>query len=160
MAAKLIVNGNVTASGTLDVSGDTTLTSDVSLPGALHVTGDTTLSADVDANSDYGSATQIYGVRAYLNYDHDADSIMGSAGVSSVNDTATGRFTINWSFTWPDDNYSLVLTSAGPSGTEGDDSCATGATADWSTTSAATRWKNFTSGTSYDSENCNAIAVR
>ena len=142
MAAKLTVNGNVTASGTLDVSGDTTL------------------SADVKANSDYGSATQIYGVRAYLNYDHANDTIMGSAGVTSINDTAAGRFTINWAFTWPDDNYSLILTSAGPSGSAGDDSCGTGATADWGTTTAATRWKNFTNGTSYDSENANAIAVR
>ena len=142
MAAKLTVNGNVTASGTLDVSGDTTL------------------SADVKANSDYGSATQIYGVRAYLNYDHANDTIMGSAGVTSINDTAAGRFTINWAFTWPDDNYSLILTSAGPGGDEGDDSCATAATADWSTTTAATRWKKFTDGSSVDSENCNAIAVR
>ena len=112
MAGKLTVNGNVTASGTLDVSGDTTL------------------SADVKANSDYGSATQIYGVRAYLNYDHANDTIMGSAGVTSINDTAAGRFTINWAFTWPDDNYSLILTSAGPGGDEGDDRHPRGVRAD------------------------------
>ena len=95
-----------------------------------------------------------------MNYDHANDTIMGSAGVTSINDTAAGRFTINWAFTWPDDNYSLILTSAGPGGDEGDDSCASGATADWGTTTASTRWKKFTDGTSVDSENCNAIAVR
>ena len=43
--AQLTVNGGITATGALDV------------------TGNSTLRADVFANSDYGSATQIYGVR-------------------------------------------------------------------------------------------------
>ena len=139
--AQLTVNGGITATGALDV------------------TGNSTLRADVFANSDYGSATQIYGVRAWVNYDHGDDTIMGSRGVSSVSDTATGRFTVNWSFTWPNDDYTLLVTSGGAGGASGDDSCGSIGAATNGTTSVATRWKSFTDGSSIDSDNANVMAV-
>tara|TARA_B100001250_G_scaffold63854_1_gene50298 strand:- start:1326 stop:1766 length:441 start_codon:yes stop_codon:yes gene_type:complete len=134
-------------------------TSDLEVGGTLDVAGNTTLSADVLANSDYGSATQIYGVRAWLNYDHITDTINGSAGVSSIADTSAGRFTITWAFTWPNDNYTVLLTSGGSGGAYGDDSCGTIGAADNGTTTLPTRWKSFTAGTSIDSDNANVIAI-
>ena len=128
--------------------------------GTLAITGRTQLDSKLKFNSDYGSATQVYGIRAYLNYDHAADEINGSANVSSLTDDATGKFTINWSFTWPDSSYALGMTSAGSGQANGDDSCATGASAEWGTTSAATRWRRFTDNTFVDVANCNVIGVR
>ena len=128
--------------------------------GTLEITGETQLDSKLKFNSDYGSATQVYGIRAWMNYDHAADEINGSANVSSLTDDATGKFTINWSFTWADSGYALGLTSAGSGSANGDDSCATGAAAEWSTTSAATRWRLFTDNTFVDVANCNVIGVR
>ena len=68
--------------------------------GTLEITGETQLDSKLKFNSDYGSATQVYGIRAWLNYDHAADEINGSANVSSCTDNATGKFTINWHQRW------------------------------------------------------------
>ena len=130
------------------------------IDGTLEITGETQLDSKLKFNSDYGSATQVYGIRAWLNYDHAADEINGSANVSSLTDDATGKFTINWSFTWPDTAYALGLTSAGSGQAQGDDSCPTGAAAEWGLTSVPTRWRRFTDSVFVDVTNCNVIGVR
>ncbi len=153
--------GSLEGNGTLSVTGATKfLGTCFAAQAALSVTGISTFASDLKINSDYGSATQAYGVRAWLNYDHAADEINGSANVSSITDNETGKFTINWSFTWADSGYALGLTSAGSGQANGDDSCATGASAEWGTTSAATRWRRFTDNTFVDVANCNVIGVR
>jgi hypothetical protein len=59
-------------------------------------------------NSGYGSSATAYGCRAWVNWNGTNGSIRGSGGVSSVTYNGTSDYTINFSFTMPDANYSAV----------------------------------------------------
>ena len=88
--AHLNVNGGINATGSLDVTGSTTLHSDVLM------------------NSDYGSATQVYGIRAWMRYRGDTNALDGSGNVSSVTDNNTGDFTMNFTTAISDANYAVI----------------------------------------------------
>jgi hypothetical protein len=60
-------------------------------------------------NSGYGSAVPAYGVRAWVNYNAQANSIRASQGVTSITKNATGDYTVNLNFTMPDINYSYII---------------------------------------------------
>lgn len=60
-------------------------------------------------NSGYGSAATAYGCRAWVNLEANASpaAIRASGGVSSVTDNSAGDYQINFSFTFPDNDYAL-----------------------------------------------------
>ena len=76
--------------------------------GSLDVTGNATLKSDVLMNSDSGSVTQVYGIRAWMRYRGDTNSLDGSGNVSSVTDNNTGDFTMNFTTAISDANYAVI----------------------------------------------------
>ena len=62
-------------------------------------------------NSGYGSAATAYGCRVWLSYNPNTQAIIASGGVSSVTYNSAGTFTINFSVTMPDANYTIATTS-------------------------------------------------
>ena len=68
-------------------------------------------SGNLKANSGFGSATTIYGVRAWLKmfWNSGTPTISGSANVSSLTDDGTGEVTVNFSTSMPDVNYSTCV---------------------------------------------------
>ncbi len=79
--------------------------------GTLDVTGNATLKSDVLMNSDSGSVTQVYGIRAWMRYRGDTNALDGSSNVSSVTDNATGDFTMNFTNAMSDTNYGVLGTT-------------------------------------------------
>ena len=61
-------------------------------------------------NSGYGSVAVAYGCRAWVNFDGSTSpgTIRGSGNVSSVSRTGTGQYTVNFTTSMPDANYSVV----------------------------------------------------
>jgi hypothetical protein len=96
-----------------------------------------TAQAKVDANgnflsnSGYGSAAIAYGCRAWVNFDGTTTpaTIRGSGNVSSVSHTATGKYTVNFTNSLVDANYSTVVTSGKVDGTDDNNSMAIGGNA-------------------------------
>ena len=67
------------------------------------------MSQNVSFNSGFGSATTVYGVRAWVNFDGTGTlAIQASGGVSSVTDNSVGSYTINFSTDMPDANFVAV----------------------------------------------------
>lgn len=92
---------------TVGASGDTVnLGSGAStngfLPSAISVSG-----TDFQFNSGYGSVATAYGIRAWVDYNGDTNTINASGNISSVTDNATGNFTVNFSTAMPDTYYGL-----------------------------------------------------
>ena len=119
-----------------------------------------TSSGNLEFNAGYGSLRPAYGVRAWANYDHQAATVRGSAQLTSVTDTSTGRGTLNWAFTFVDQYYAAVGTSGGGGGSLGDDNAVTWASADHGTTTLTFRTDNFKTNTAYDSDILNVVIVR
>ena len=62
-------------------------------------------------NSGYGSVATAYGCRAWVNFNGVGTvAINGSQNVSSITDTSTGIYTVNFATNMPDTNYSCVAT--------------------------------------------------
>jgi hypothetical protein len=60
-------------------------------------------------NSGYGSVATAYGCRAWINMQGDGTvAIRGSGNVSSISDDGVGLYTINFSTSMPDANFSVV----------------------------------------------------
>jgi len=60
-------------------------------------------------NSGYGSVATAYGCRAWVNFNGTGTpAIRGSGNVSSITDGGTGTFTVNFTTSMPDQNYSAV----------------------------------------------------
>jgi hypothetical protein len=70
-------------------------------------------------DSGYGSSAAAYGCRAWVNWNGTNGSIRGSGGVSSVTYNGTSDYTINFSFTMPDANYSAVSMTSKPAVSSG-----------------------------------------
>ena len=72
-------------------------------------------------NSGYGSVATAYGCRAWVNFNGTGTvAIRASGNVSSITDNGTGYYTVNFTTSIVDANYSAVLTcneSSGGSGT-------------------------------------------
>jgi hypothetical protein len=65
-------------------------------------------------DSGYGDIATAYGCRAWVNFDGTTNvggfcTIRASGGVTSITDNGTGDYTINFSFTFPDANYAVVV---------------------------------------------------
>jgi hypothetical protein len=68
-------------------------------------------------NSGYGSVATAYGCRAWVKFNGTTNTggfctINGSGGVTSISDDGTGSYTMNFSFTMPDINYSVAGVSS------------------------------------------------
>ena len=89
-----------------------------------------------------------------------AATVRGSAQLTSVTDTSTGRGTFNWAFTFVDQYYAAVGTSGGGGGSLGDDNAVPWASADHGTTTLTFRTDNFKTNANHDSDNLNVVIVR
>jgi hypothetical protein len=66
-------------------------------------------SANLQFNSGYGSVATAYGCRAWVNFNGTGTvAIRQSGNVSSITDNGTGDYTVNFSTSMPDSNYSVV----------------------------------------------------
>ena len=74
-------------------------------------------SGNFQHNSGYGSAATAYGCRAWVNFNGSTAAIRASGGVTSVTRNTTGDYTINFSITLPDVNYSYSIGWDYPSAT-------------------------------------------
>jgi len=69
-------------------------------------------------NSGYGSVATAYGCRAWVNFNGTGTvAIRDSGNVSSITDDGTGDYTVNFTNSMPDTNYSTVATNAYDTGT-------------------------------------------
>ena len=105
-----ITGATGTASGApITLSGDTaTLGSGVAM-AANHSGVKTALNAS--------GTTPIYACRAWVNFDGTGTPAIRSSGnVSSITDTATGRYQINFTTAFPNDDYAVVCMTGGDSG--------------------------------------------
>jgi hypothetical protein len=67
-------------------------------------------SGDLSFNSGYGSAAVAYGCRAWVNFNGTGTvAIRASGNVSSITDSGTGEYTVNFTTAMPDANYSFVF---------------------------------------------------
>jgi hypothetical protein len=66
-------------------------------------------SGNLKFNSGYGSAATAYGCRAWVNFNGTGTvAIRASGNVSSITDNGTGDYTINFTSSMPDANYSVA----------------------------------------------------
>lgn len=65
-------------------------------------------SQNLKFNSGYGSVATAYGCRAWVKFAGSTGTINGSGNVSSVTRTSTGIYTVNFTNSMPDTNYSVV----------------------------------------------------
>lgn len=71
-----------------------------------------TSTGNLQFNSGYGSVATAYGVRAWVTFNGTGTvAINGSGNVSSITDSNTGRFIVNFTNSFPDANYSVVGTN-------------------------------------------------
>ena len=64
-------------------------------------------SSNLSFNSGYGSAAVAYGCRAWVNFNGTGTvAIRASGNVSSITDNGTGDYTVNYTASMPDTNYS------------------------------------------------------
>ena len=86
----------------IDASGNVGI--GTSSPGSL-----LTVNGNLAFNSGYGSAAVAYGCRAWVNFNGTGTvAIRASGNVSSITDNGTGQYTVNFTNSMPDANYSAV----------------------------------------------------
>ena len=74
------------------------------------------IETQVKAATNASGSAPIYACRAWVNFDGDAGSgntIRGSGNVSSVTRNGTGDYTVNFTTTMPDANYSTQVSNIG-----------------------------------------------
>lgn len=72
--------------------------------------GEFDASANFKFNSGYGSVATAYGCRAWVNFDGTGTpAIRASGNVSSITDSGTGIYLINFTNSMPNANYSAVI---------------------------------------------------
>tara|TARA_B100001248_G_scaffold107973_1_gene80529 strand:+ start:1072 stop:2103 length:1032 start_codon:yes stop_codon:yes gene_type:complete len=66
-------------------------------------------SGNLKINSGFGSASIVYGVRAWIKFDGEGTvAINGSGNISALTDNGTGDYTVTFSTAMPDTNYAAV----------------------------------------------------
>jgi len=134
IATTLAVTGAATLSSTLAVTGVTTVQAGTAALPAITTTGDTNTgiffsaadtidfteggaatgqfdsSGNFKFNSGYGSVATAFGCRAWVNFNGTGTvAIRGSGNVSSITDGGTGSYTVNFTTSMPDANYSVQV---------------------------------------------------
>jgi hypothetical protein len=105
------LNASTAGAGGFIASGDNSGSLALQTAGTTALTIDS--SQNVGFNSGYGSAATAYGCRAWVNFDSSSGSsctVRGSGNVSSVTFVSTGIYTVNFTNSMPDINYSMVGT--------------------------------------------------
>ena len=70
-------------------------------------------SGNLKFNSGYGSATTVYGCRAWVNFNGTGTvAIRASGNVSSITDNGGGNYTVNFTTAMPDSSYAAQATSS------------------------------------------------
>jgi len=138
-----LTSTGMAVTGTLSASGVTTFAAGTAALPAITTTGDTNTgiffsaadtidfteggaacgqfdsSANFKFNSGYGSVATAFGCRAWVNFNGTGTvAIRGSGNVSSITDNGTGDYTVNFTTSMPDVNYSVVGMCDRNSGTE------------------------------------------
>ena len=112
--SSVIISGDTSGAITVSapaVSGTTTLT----LPATTGTVIASDASANIQFNSGYGSVATAYGCRAWVNFNGTGTvAIRASGNVSSITDNGTGDYTVNFTTTLVDANYTSVV-SCSPS---------------------------------------------
>jgi hypothetical protein len=77
-----------------------------------------TAAGDFQYNNGYGSVATVYGCRAWVNFNGTGTvAIRASGNVSSITDNGgTGDYTVNFTTSMPDANYSAVFGGQGTTG--------------------------------------------
>ena len=95
----LLIQNNGTDAITVADDGDVNLAADLSVTG------------DLLFNSGFGSAGTAYGCRAWVNFNGIGTvAIRASGNVSSITDNGTGSYTVNFSVSFPDNDYAVAPT--------------------------------------------------
>jgi hypothetical protein len=91
------------AAGTIQVSGNP-------------ISGTTgSFSGDLSFNSGYGSSAVAYGCRAWVNFNGTGTvAIRASGNVTSITDNGTGNYTVNFTISMPDVNFSIAGYTVNP----------------------------------------------
>jgi hypothetical protein len=109
--SSVVIAGDTSGSITLDapaVAGTTVLT----LPATNGTFILANASGNLQANSGYGSVATGYLCRAWVNFNGTGTvAIRASGNVSSITDNGTGDYTVNFTTSMPDSNYSSCFTS-------------------------------------------------
>ncbi len=96
-------------SGSLNIQSNGTTVLGVTSTGAS-VTGTQSVSGDLSFNSGYGSSAVAYGCRAWVNFNGTGTvAIRASGNVSSITDNGAGVFSVNFTTSMPDINYSISI---------------------------------------------------
>lgn len=104
---------------TIDGSGTITGLSAGGLPDGTIVTADIANAAITAAKLDgaQSGSAPIYAARAWVNFNGTGTvAIRGSANVSSITDSGTGAYTVNFTNAMPDANYCTNVTGTHDSG--------------------------------------------
>ena len=109
--SSVVISGDT--SGTITVAapavaGTTTLT----LPATTGSVIGSNSSGDIQFNSGYGSVATAYGCRAWVNFNGTGTvAIRASGNVTSITDNGVGDYTVNFTNSMPDGNYSVNTTN-------------------------------------------------
>jgi len=105
----LVFDGDGTITG-ISVGGlpDGIVDTDMLATSAV-TTAKTSFTGDLAFNSGYGSAATAYGVRAWVNFNGTGTiAIREDGNVSSITDSGTGNYIVNFATAMPDANYVAV----------------------------------------------------
>lgn len=120
-------------------------------------------SGNLSFNSGYGSVAVAYGCRAWVNFNGTGVvAIRASGSVSSITDNGTGNYTVNFSITLPDANYSAV-TQASRDNNNGYSGFGAHGAADGQTTTSCVIYTGYESGSSsfnFDPPRVNLAVLR
>jgi len=104
---------NATTTGGVVVSGDNSGSLQLQNSGVTELTvasTGVTVADNLLFNSGYGSAAVAYGCRAWVNFNGTGTvAIRASGNVTSITDNGTGDYTVNFTNSIPDANYTVVV---------------------------------------------------
>ena len=109
-------------------------------------------------NSGYGSDAVAYGCRAWVNFNGTGTvAIRASGNVSSITDNGVGLYTVNFSTSMPDANYSTVATSQHHNAVTKDVTVSGG---DFSNSASSVQLFTVSAGSDFDTATLNVAVFR
>ena len=167
-AMSVVLFGSTSGSVTLQepaVAGTTTISLPASSGTVAVLDGSNNLSVagNLSFNSGYGSSAVAYGCRAWVNFNGTGTvAIRGSGNVSSITDNGTGDYTVNFTTTLVDANYSVSGTARYTTATNSMFLAigASGGAGTYSTSAVQVRSVSFSGGSDYDCDIVNVSIFR
>ena len=153
---------------TLNASTSAGLVQSADLSGIITLQNNGTNAVTVDSgnlqfNSGYGSVATAYGCRAWVNFNGTGTpAIRASGNVSSITDNGTGDYTVNFTTTLVDANYSVSGTARYTTATNSMFLAigASGGAGTYSTSAVQVRSVSFSGGSEYDCDIVSAAIFR